>query len=209
MQESNRKLVKVTVRVVVALLVVVGACLFSVNGLKSEVNLLAERTLPGLQYAADATALAADGYVRCLSLASDKPAGDFSASVREIEQITRQTDVYMEKYSDTIFDKEDDANFASVRQLRDDYLHDRDRFFALLEAKRRADAVEYLKSTVAPAYDAYSKSLNRLFEHKVKIGEARRQQVLFLSGLTPIVVGVLYVLLFVLGLLVSFKIYAA
>jgi hypothetical protein len=191
----------------VILLVVVSACLLSVNGLKREVTQLVERTLPGLQYAAKASALAADGYVCCLNLASSSPATNLTASVDEIQQITRQTDVYMEKYRDTIFDKDDDANFAKVQQVRDVYLSHRDQLLALLQAQRQADAVDYLKATVAPAYNEYSQSLNHLFEHKAKLGEARREQVMFLSVLTPIVVGILYVLLFILGLLVSFKIY--
>jgi len=187
------------------LLVVAGVCLFSVRGLKREVTQLVQQTLPGLQYAAMANSLVCDGYVRCLDLASAPLSASLTNDLEEIRQITRQADVYMEKYQDTIFDQEDRANFAEVQAVREHYLQVRDQFFALLRDQRPTDALHFLKASVTPAYNSYSESLSRLFEHKVKIGEIRREQVMLLSFITPIIVGILFVLLFILGLLVSFK----
>ena len=187
------------------LLVVAGVCLFSVRGLKREVTQLVQQTLPGLQYAAMANSLVCDGYVHCLDLASAPLSAGLTNRLQEIQQITRQAEVYMEKYRDTIFDQEDRTNFAKAQAVRDLYLQSREQFFTLLRDQRQTEAVHYLKANVTPAYNEYSESLNRLFEHKVKIGEIRREQVMVLSYMTPIVVGILFVLLFVLGLLVSFK----
>lgn len=189
----------------VVLLVVAAICLFSISGLKHEVTHLVRQTLPGLQYAAMADSLICDGYIRCLNLVATSTPDDLARNLREIQVATRQTDVYLEKYHDTIFDNEDRANFSRVQLVRDDYLRSRDKFFALLTQQRRADALHYLKTDVAPAYNNYSQLMSRLFEHKVQIGEIRRAQVLVLSFVTPIVVGILFVLLFVLGVLVSFK----
>ena len=135
----------------IVLLVVAAACLFSVNGLKREVTHLVQQTLPGLQYAAMADSLVCDGYIRCLSLVSTTQPEDLDGNLREIQEATRQTDVYLEKYRDTIFDKEDQVNYTKVQHVRDDYLGNRDKFFALLKEQRRVDALHYLKSTVTPA----------------------------------------------------------
>lgn len=196
---------KVTARAMIVLLVVAAACLFSVNGLKREVTHLVQQTLPGLQYAALADSLVCDGYIRCLSLVSTSQPEDLEGNLREIQEATRQTDVYLEKYRDTIFDKEDQVNYIRVEHVRDDYLGNRDKFFALLKEQRREDALHYLKSTVTPAYNDYSQSLGRMFDHKVKVGEIRRDQVMLLSFTTPIVVSILFALLFALGLLVSIR----
>ena len=187
------------------LLVVAAVCLYSVHGLKREVTQLVQQTLPGLQDAAMANSLVCDGYVRCLDLASAPLDADLTNRLQEIQQITRQADVYMEKYEATIFDQEDRTNFADVQMVRAHYLQTREQFFALLREQRRTDALHYFKASVTPTYNNYSDSLNRLFAHKVKIGEIRREQVMLLSFITPIIVGILFVLLFILGLLVSFK----
>jgi CHASE3 domain sensor protein len=204
-QDSRRKLIKVAARAMLVLLVVTAVCLFSINGLKREVTHLVQQTLPGLQYAAMADSLLCDGYIRCLNLVSTSSPEDLAGNLQQIEEATRQTDVYLEKYRDTIFDKEDQANYSQVQIVRDDYLRNRDKFFALLKEQRRTDALHCLKTDVTPAYNNYSQFMSRMFEHKVKIGEIRRDQVMVLSFMTPIVVSILFILLFVLGLLVSFK----
>lgn len=205
MENSRTKAVTVAARAMIVLLVVAAACLFSVSGLKREVTHLIQQTLPGIQYAAQADSLVCDGYIRCLNLVFASPPADLDAGIRELEQAARQTDVYLEKYHGTIFDSEDQANFAKVQAARDDYLRRREIFFAILQQHHREDALHYLKTGVAPAYNDYSQSLSRMFDHKVKLGEIRRNQVLLLSFITPIVVGILFVLLFVLGLLISIK----
>ncbi len=189
----------------IVLLVVAGACLFSVSGLKREVTHLVQQTIPGIQYAAQADSLACDGYIRCLNLVSASPPPDLSGSINEMEQASRQIDVYLEKYRNTIFDNEDQTNYAQVKSIRDDYLRRREIFFAMLQQRHHDEALHYLKSGVTPVYNDFSQSMGRMFDHKVKLGEIRRNQVMLLSFITPIVVGILFVLLFVLGLLVSVK----
>ena len=196
---------KTAARVIVALFVVAAACLLSISGLKSEVTHLVRQTLPGLEYAAQADSLIADNYIRCLNLAAATAPPDADQTLRQIDTASRQTDVYLQKYRDTIFDSEDRANFEKVNQVRTTYLRSREQFLSLLNQQHRPEAFHYLKSDVTPAYNDYSQAMSKLFKHKVEIGRIRREQVMLLSFITPIVVGILYVLLFLLGLIISFK----
>ena len=177
----------------------------SVNSLKREALLVARDTLPGLINAGNANNLMEDNFLRSLSLADLKTAEERDTYLQQIELASKRTEFYMKEYEAAIFSDEDRANFQKLMETRKQYDAVRLQFFDLVRKGNQDAALAFFKASVMPAYDKYNTAGNNLFDYNVKVGKTRGEKILMLSCVTPIVVGLFGVAIFIVGALVGFR----
>ncbi|HZQ48435.1 MAG TPA: MCP four helix bundle domain-containing protein, partial [Verrucomicrobiae bacterium] len=125
--------------------------------------------------------------------------------LQRIESTSKITDICLKKYEDSIFDAADRTNYEKLVAVRSVYVKDRQQFFDLIRKGRREEALSFFKATVEPAYDKYKNAGTVLFDYNVKEGESRGKKLLTISYITPIIVGVFGVAIFIVGAFVGFK----
>jgi hypothetical protein len=185
---------------------VVGAIgFFCVRALNHEVSRTVKDTLPGLIYAGAANNIMEDNFIRSMGLAELQSAEERGRYLKQIEQVSKQTEAYMEKYRQSIYESEDRKNFQRLVQTRNEYVRLREQFFELIRLDKREEASKFFKAVVTPAYNQYNAAGEAMFDYNVKMGEKQGEKIMALSYATPVLVGVFGVVIFILGALVGLK----
>jgi Four helix bundle sensory module for signal transduction len=185
--------------------IVAGAGFFCVSSLRREASLVAKDTLPGLIYAGTANSIMDNNFIRSLNLTDLQSVEDREKHLKQIEQVSKQTELYMEKYRQSIYNKEDRSKFEDLVNARKEYIKLRASFFEMVRNGQRDESLKFFKLTVMPAYEKYNAAGDALFNYNVQLGEKHGKRIITLSYATPIIVGIFGVVIFIAGTLVGFK----
>jgi len=180
-------------------LVMFGAIGFlSLSHLKHQTSLIVDDTLPGLSYAGEANAYIADSSKTLLYI-TEKDAARRKQIRSEMDTLNDRTSKYLSLYQKAIFDKEDEANFRSLVQIRNSYIRFRNQVLSLADAGRETEALELFNDSLVPAHSQVKKASDKLFEFNMEQGRVRGKRIMTFCTITQIVLGAASVAIFALG----------
>jgi len=186
----------------IILLLAGGLGYVSVSRLKRHAELIVNDTLPGLSFGGQANAYLADASRTLLLIVTEDPVR--RQEIREeIQALSQRTSGYLEKYKNSIFEPEDQANYQALLKERADYLQIRERVVELALAGKKEAALALYNEAMVPAHKLVKNAGDKIFEYNMRQGAARGRSIMAMCTATQIIVAVVSVLIFMAGFFIG------
>ena len=175
----------------------------SIGLLKRQAKAIVSDTLPGLAYAGEANTSLAQAFNQTLLLLTVETPKQQELIRKEIESFSQTTTSYLQRYKADIYEPADRANFDLLQARRQQYLRIRHQALEMASSGKRQEAIVFCKHTLLPAYTAYRKAADRLFEYNIRQGEQRGHTIMTVCTVTQFAVAGFVVIIFVIGFLIG------
>ena len=136
----------------------------SIEYLKRNTQLVVSDTLAGLCDAGAANASMVEGCNRTLLFLMARAPAERERFRRDLEDYNHQTAASITAYSQSIFTKEDLANYNHLLECRKAYLDVRKQVIALADREDHAGAQRMFKAELMPAYLQYKIAGEKVFQ---------------------------------------------
>ncbi len=175
MRKSNWTIgrrITLSIGILCALLLLVGGIVWqSLAGIRQDAAKLGSDVMPGIILSSKIGSLNSRSYILAQSLVLPITEQQRDEAKRRIADYATETVEALKNYESTIFEPEDRANFERLTEARGAYKALRDRYIAMADSGKKAEAAEFLAAQVQPAYDLYLAASSNLFNYNAASGD--------------------------------------